>query len=433
MPADARRLLSPTFLLVTGSALAYFIAIGTVAPVLPVYVKDDLGGRGATVGIVVGAFAAAAAVLRPLSGRIGDRRGRRVLVVGGSLTFALSVLAYGVVHAVPWLVAMRILSGVGEAAVFVGAATMAQDLAPPDRRGEAASYFSVAIYGGLGLGPPLGEAVRRVWGTGDVWLVAAGFALLAGALGVAVPRSAGGPKTATEGLASEAAGPSATDAAGTDSGSRAAAWKRRVFHPAAVGPGVILLLATAGLAAFTAFMPLYARDLGLSGSGEVFLLYSALVLGVRIGGARLPDRLGGTKAASAALLLQAAGFVLMGLWATVAGLFISTAVYALGVSLMYPSLLPLVIDAAPDTERGQAVGTFTLFFDAAQGAGGLLFGVVVTVGGNRSAFVVAGALCLIGFAVLRLGPVGRQGSLAHAAVAIGPDARLDPGASCVSD
>jgi MFS family permease len=414
VPLDDRRLLTPTFLIVTGSALSYFVAIGIVAPVLPVYVKDDLGGTGAAVGVVVGAFAVAAAILRPVSGRIGDRQGRRILLVGGSLIFALSVLAYGLVDAVPWLVAMRILSGVGEAAVFVGAATMAQDLAPAHRRGEAASYFSVAIYGGLGIGPPLGEAVLRAWGTGEVWLVAAGFGLLAATLGLAVPRSVGGA------VVTDPAGSTGSVDGGPEV-SRASAWKRRVFHPAAVGPGVILMLATAGLAAFIAFMPLYARDLGLGGSGGVFLLYSALVLGVRIGGARL----GTTTAASAALLLQAGGFVLMGLWATVIGLYVSTGLYALGVSLMYPSLLPLVIDAAPDAERSQAVGTFTLFFDVAQGGGGLLFGLVVSVGGNRSAFVLAGVLCMIGFAVLHRGPVGRRRPATLPAT--GPDPRLDRG------
>ena len=379
---------------------------------------------GAAVGVAVGAFAVAAAILRPVSGRLGDRRGRRLLLVGGSLIFAVSVLCYGLIDALPWLVAMRVLSGVGEAAVFVGAATMAQDLAPPHRRGEAASYFSVAIYGGLGIGPPLGEAVRRTWGTSDVWLVAAGFGLLAAALGLAVPRSVGGAHPAPLG------GSGAVDE-DAPAVSRASAWKRRVFHPAAVGPGVILMLATAGLAAFIAFMPLYARDLGLPGSGGVFLLYSALVLGVRIGGARLPDRLGATKAASAALVLQAAGFVLMGVWATVTGLYVATGIYALGVSLMYPSLLPLVIDAAPEAERSQAVGTFTLFFDVAQGAGGLLFGLVVSFGGNRSAFVLAGVLCLIGFVVLRRGPVSRQRPPAMPDA--GADPRLDPGASCVTD
>ncbi len=49
--------------------------------------------------------------------------------------------------------------GLGEAALFVGAATLIADLSPPNRRAEAASYFSVAVYGGIGLGPTIGEWV----------------------------------------------------------------------------------------------------------------------------------------------------------------------------------------------------------------------------------------------------------------------------------
>ncbi len=65
--------------------------------------------------------------------------------------------------------------GLGEAALFVGAATLIADLSPPHRRAESASYFSVAVYGGIGLGPTIGE-----WVLGDgryelTFLVAAGF------------------------------------------------------------------------------------------------------------------------------------------------------------------------------------------------------------------------------------------------------------------
>ena len=120
MPAAGPRLLTRPFLVVTGAAFAYFCALGAVAPVLPIYVEDRLGGTGVAVGLTVGVFAVSAALLRPLAGRIGDRHGRGVLVVGGSVIFGLSVLAYGLVESVPWLLSMRLVSGVGEAAVFVG-------------------------------------------------------------------------------------------------------------------------------------------------------------------------------------------------------------------------------------------------------------------------------------------------------------------------
>ena len=95
---------------------------------------------------------------------------------------------YGLVDALWWLIAIRVVTGIGEAAFFVGAATMITDLSPPDRRGEAVSYWSVAVYGGLAFGPALGEAVRGDDRYTLAWLVSAGLALVAALLGLATRR-----------------------------------------------------------------------------------------------------------------------------------------------------------------------------------------------------------------------------------------------------
>ena len=63
--------------------------------------------------------------------------------------------------------------GLGEAAFFVGAATMITDLAPIERRGEAISYWSVAVYSGLAFGP-LGEVVLDAADYDAVWIVVGG-------------------------------------------------------------------------------------------------------------------------------------------------------------------------------------------------------------------------------------------------------------------
>ena len=126
--------------------------------------------------MAVGAFAVSAALLRPLVGRIGDEHGRKVLVLGGGFIAGVSVLGYTLATNLPVLIGMRLLTGVGEAAMFVGAATAVQDLSPSARRGEATSYFSIAVYGGLAIGPLLGETVRTQWGMHAVWFVAAACA-----------------------------------------------------------------------------------------------------------------------------------------------------------------------------------------------------------------------------------------------------------------
>ena len=77
---------------------------------------------------------------------------------------------------------MRVLGGLGEAAFFVGAGTMIADLAPVERRGEAISYWSVAVYSGLAFGPAIGEVVLDAADYDTVWIVSAFLALAAGLL-----------------------------------------------------------------------------------------------------------------------------------------------------------------------------------------------------------------------------------------------------------
>ena len=128
-------------------------------PVVPLFVKDELGGNNVAVGVVVGAFAVGAVLLRPFAGRIGDRMGRRVLIVGGAVIVGAAGLLYILASGVVSLVVVRVLAGIGEAAFFVGAASMITDLSPESRRGEAISYWSVAVYGGLAFGPLLGNVM----------------------------------------------------------------------------------------------------------------------------------------------------------------------------------------------------------------------------------------------------------------------------------
>ena len=363
------------FALVVCSSSFYFVGVGLLAPVLPRYVKNVLHGGGLEIGVVVGAFAVSAALMRSFVGRLGDSRGRRVLVVGGCVVAGLSILCYGI-DGLAVIVLMRLITGAGEAAVFVGAATTAQDLAPTDRRGQAASLFSIAIYGGIAVGPPIGEWIYHHHGAHTVWVVA-GTLCLAGALfGTTLPRWVL-PRPVP------------------DPGS--AGVRRRFLHPAAVRPGVILTLGALGYAGFASFIPLYADHLGLKGAGPVFVEYAVVVLAVRIVGARLPDVLGSRRGPLVALVFQTTGLIGMGAWADATGLYVMTAVYAFGVSLLYPALFPVVVDAAPEAERGHAIATFSLFFDVSQGLGSLLLGAVVAATNLRGAFIAAGLASGIGW------------------------------------
>ncbi len=383
-PALVPRLVTGRFAIVTLATFAYFLSLGALLPTLPRYVEDELGGNGFAVGLVVGGFAVSAAIVRPWAGRLGDRRGRRILLSGGALLVGLATLGYSLVDAVVPLVALRLFTGVGEAAVFVGAATATQDMAPADRRGEAASYFSVALYSGLALGPALGEHLART-SYDRVWLVAGGASLVAAVLGLGTPHQP------------------APDAPRPTS----------LLHPAALAPGLILMLGLIPFTGFAAFLAVYGPDVGLRDTGPVFFAYAGMVLAIRIFGAKLPDRLGWRRASTIALLSVGAAAAVLAAWAAIPAIWIAAAALGLGMALLYPALFSAALEGVPDHERSQAVGTFSLFFDLSQGIGAPVLGLVVALSSERWAFAVAALIAGTGFwAQKRLTTVQRAAAAA---------------------
>ena len=368
-------LASPAFVILVTATFAVFAAVGAIIPVLPRYVTGPLGGGGAGVGLVVGAFFVAALCSRPFAGRLGDERGRRLVIAGGAAVMAVSVAAFPLAPNVAALALLRLVQGAGEAAFYVGVASAVTDLVPAARRGEAVSYFSAALYAGLALGPLMGEAVLSHGSYGWVWATAAALAALAAGAGL-VLREADRPWPA------------------------GASARARLLHPAAIVPGSAFGLATFGYAAFAAFMPLYARTLGLSGSGAVFGCYAGLTLAGRVLGARLPDRLGAARTARAGMVLMAVGMAVLGTWRSPAGLWTGTVVFAAGNAFLFPALLSLTLAVAPERERGAVVGTVIAFFDIGQGAGALLLGPLAAAAGYPVLFLTGAAGAAAGLVVL---------------------------------
>jgi predicted MFS family arabinose efflux permease len=177
-----------------------------------------------------------------------------------------------------------------------------------------------------------------------------------------------------------------------------------VVNRAAVAPGMVLFSGLIALAAFGAFVPLYADQIGLGDTGSIFLVYGGLVLVVRIVGARLPDILGGRLSGTLALGATALGMTVMASWESSAGLFVGTAFFALGASLLYPALLLLALGGAPDRERASVVGTFSSFFDLSQGLGSLVVGVIAAATSYRGAFGAGAVAAVAGFVLLRARP-----------------------------
>jgi MFS family permease len=368
------RLITRDFVIVTLAGLFALVGFSSTLPLVPRYVETELGGSKLQVGVALGIFSISAIVARPYVGRLGDSRGRRFIIVAGTALTALTVAGHALANSILAVYAVRLAMGATQGAFFVGTATLVNDLAPPQRRGEATSYFSVAIYGGMAFGPLLGETVQDVAGFGWAFVAGGAALVVASALAMTLPSYrpqlvAGAPK-----------GP--------------------LIHPAAVGPGLILMCGIVTFVAMNGFMPLYVKEFDLGAAGPVFLVYGLLVLVIRLAGSKLPDRWGTLRTTTVALIGQVAGMVLIGAWNTNAGLYVGAAVLAVGGSFLYPALLTAAIAEVDAGERARATGTFSMAFELSAGLGGPLLGAAAALGGNRAAFFAAGAAAALGLPLL---------------------------------
>jgi MFS family permease len=365
------RLLTPRFLALCGAASLYFLGLNMTLPVLPLFVEEELGGRNLEVGIAVSSFGLAAAFVRPFIGPLGDRLGRRSLVIAGTLLAGAATATTALAASIPAVIAIRGVTGIGEAAVFVGIASSIQDLSPDNRRAESASYFSLTIYGTLLVGPLLGGWLRDAYSTDVVWIVAGLLAISAAVVGATAP----GPPEVRPPFPPF----------------------RRLIHPAAIRPGYMLFAGLLGYTGFLAFAVLHGERIGMENPEQIFVVFGAIVIILRVFAARLPDRLGPLLTTRISLSFGVVGLTTLFLWQRPAGAFAAAAILAVAQTFLFPALFALVVDRAPDAERSQAIGSFSMFFDLAFGLGGPIIGAIsdqssLGVGFLASAGVAAIAL-----------------------------------------
>jgi MFS family permease len=318
--------------------------------------------------------------MRPFVGWSSDRFGRRPLLIVGSAITVGALLLHLLATTVPLFVAARSLLGVGEAFFFVASLAAAADLAPANRRGEAISFLSLSLYLGLAIGPVVGETVLRLTSYAGVWLLAAGVAAVAAGLSWITPETA---PTAIPGRSIR-----------PDRG--------RLIHPAGIFPGVLIMSGIWGMGGFLAFVPLHAVNLGLEGAGPALALFAGIVVALRIFGARLPDRYGAARLSGAALAVSAVGLALLGLLPGTGGLFLGTAVLAVGVAFTFPALMALAVSRVPPEERGSVVGTASAFLDLAFGIAPASLGVIADTAGYPGAFLVSAVFAAGGSLLLTI-------------------------------
>ena len=376
--------------LVYAVTFCQFAAMGMYLTGIQLFVKDELLASEAAVGLAVGAFSITAVLSRPIVGRGVDQRGRKPFLYVGLALLALSSLGFLVADSVVTVVALRLVQGVNGACVYTCVAAMATDLAPPAKRASAIARMSLFQYAGIALGPSMATLLIDHATFAAVWLLASGLAIAGLALASQLPES-GGQAMATR--------------------AELGRGRRRLLHPAAIAPGLVLLTGGIGYAAVTGFGSLYARHVDISG-GVLYAVFAVTVIGVRIVSGALADARGAFGVAVPGIVLSSAGLLTMAAVHQPATAVLGVAVFGVGFALVFPALMAFAVGRVPDHERGEVLGSFTAFLDIGMGGGAYLVGAIVDTAGFGAAYATPAVLCLCGAALLTV--IGRAPAAAPA-------------------
>jgi len=147
-----------------------------VSAVLPL-IEKDWGISTQVQGYLSSAFTVGFMVSAPFVGALADRRRRTIIVAVCVLVWSVATIGAGLAPNIGWMLAFRVVIGLGEAGLLVVGPTLVADSFPRSARARALSIF----YLGTPLGGALGYAFGGYLGEHFTWRVPL---IWAGAIGI---------------------------------------------------------------------------------------------------------------------------------------------------------------------------------------------------------------------------------------------------------
>ncbi len=350
------RIFTKSFFLVFAAllftALVMYVLMSTVTEY-----ATAMGSSAMVAGLVSGIYIFGGLCSRIYSGNALERIGWKKTAIAFMSIHFLSCILYFLVSDVTLLVIVRFIHGIGFGASANAIVTIASDVLPKRRFGEAFGYFMLGTTLAVGLGPFIGGFAYDFTGSYGCFLLAAIFSALALIFIYFVDVSANDPGNK----------PKSNDSSfGIDN----------IFEVSAIPVSLFTALTSIGYISILSFNRLYASEINLTAAFSwFFIIYCVVLVISRPIAGKIQDNGGDMIVCVTGIISQAIGLFLIAVYPSVFTVVICAICAALGFGTLNSACTTIVTRNVSENRRSYAVSTFFIFCDATMGFGPALLGI----------------------------------------------------------
>ena len=346
-----------------------FLSAFQLLPTAPFYILS-LGGSQTAAGLFLGFLTYASAISAPITGALGDRYGKRRILIIASIAILIFSLLYAIAPSYQIVLGLVLVHGVFWSGLLSSSSSYIVDIVPKSRRAEGLGYSGFASILAVAVAPWVGLWVFDHGGWRAVCFESAALALIMAVIAWTLP-----PDKKHE--------------------------HPRSLHPADLVEWKVLVgaftlfLYSFSYGGITSFVAVYAEHVGVTPRALYFTVFSLAILATRPFMGRWADKIGHTRLIVPCLAMIVIGIFVLSMANDRATFIISALLFGVGFGSAYPIFVAHLMHHVEEKRRTATFGALIGAFDTGIGTGSIAVGWISERYGFGRAFGVAGALALL--------------------------------------